>query len=220
VVVFAASSLKNAFTTIAADFEKAHPGAKVVSSFAGSDALATQISQGAPVDVFAAASLPTMAGVTAAGDAKGALNFARNQLEIAVPPGNPRHIASLSDVVKPDVKLALCALSVPCGAAATKVFAATALTPHPATLQQDVAAVLTTVELGEVDAGLVYVTDVLAAGAKVEGVPFPEAAKAVNTYPIAVVNTGHNHTAAQAFVDFVLSPEAQQVLRDAGFQQP
>jgi molybdate transport system substrate-binding protein len=213
--------LKATFTTLATNFEQANPGVKIVPSYGGSDTLAAQITQGAPVDVFAAASTTTMATVTKAGDGVGTpAVFAKNELEIAVAPTNPDHIASLADVTKSGVKLAICAATVPCGAAATKAFAAAKLTPHPVTLEQDVASVLTKVELGEVDAGIVYQTDVKTAGSKVLGVNFPEAADAINTYPIVVVKTGKNPTAGQAFANYVLSPAGQQILQAAGFQQP
>ena len=220
-VVFAAASLKGTFTTLAAAFEHAHPGVKIVPSYGGSDTLAAQITQGAPVDVFAAASTATMSTVTKAGAASGTPEvFAKNELEIAVPPTNPNHVAALADVTKSGVKLALCAPTVPCGAAATKAFAAAKLTPHPVTLEQDVTAVLTKLELGEVDAGLVYQTDVKSAGSKVTGVNFAEAASAINTYPITVIKGTKNPSAAQAFVAYVLSAAGQQVLQTAGFQQP
>lgn len=221
VVVFAASSLKATFTTLATNFEQANPGVKVVPSYGGSDTLAAQITQGAPVDVFAAASTTTIGTVTAAGDGDGTPQvFAKNELEIAVSPSNPDHIASLADLTKSRVKLAMCAAAVPCGVAATKAFAAAKLTPYPVTLEQDVASVLTKVELGEVDAGIVYQTDVKSAGSKVLGVNFAEAASAINTYPIVVVKTGKNAIAGQEFVNYVVSPAGQQILQAAGFQQP
>jgi molybdate transport system substrate-binding protein len=221
VVVFAASSLMATFTTLATNFEHANPGVKIVPSYGGSDTLAAQITQGAPVDVFAAASTTTMGTVTTAGDGVGTPQvFAKNELEIAVAPNNPDHIASLADVTKSGVKLAVCAPTVPCGAAATKAFAAAKLTPHPVTLEQEVSSVLTKLELGEVDAGIVYQTDVKSAGSKVLGVNFPEAASAINTYPIVVVKTGKNPTAGQAFLNYVVSPAGQQILQAAGFRQP
>jgi molybdate transport system substrate-binding protein len=221
IVVFAAASLKSAFTTLAASFEQANPGVKIVPSYGGSDTLAAQITQGAPVDVFAAASTTTMATATKAGDAVGTSQvFAKNELEIAVAPANPKRVGALADVTKSGVTLALCAPTVPCGAAATKAFGAAKLTPHPVTLEQDVTSVLTKVELGEVDAGIVYQTDVKSAGSKVAGVNFAEAASAVTTYPITVIKSAKNPTAAQAFVAFVLSTQGQHVLQAAGFRQP
>lgn len=221
VVVFAASSLMATFTTLAANFEQAHPGVKIVPSYGGSDTLAAQIVQGAPVDVFAAASTTTMGTVTKAGDGVGTPQvFAKNELEIAVAPNNPDNIANLADVTKPGVKLAICAATVPCGAAAAKAFAAAKLTPHPVTLEQQVSSVLTKLELGEVDAGIVYQTDVKSAGSKVLGVNFAEAASAINTYPIVVVKTGKNAVAGQEFLNYVVSPAGQQILHAAGFQQP
>ena len=221
VVVFAAASLKDSFQTIAAAFERAHPGVSVVASFGGSDTLAAQIVAGAPVDVFASANLSTMRTVSSAGDVEATPTvFAKNALEIAVPAGNPKHIGSLADLIKRGVKLAMCAAAVPCGVAAAAAFRAAGLTPHPVTFEQDVTSVLTKVELGEVDAGLVYRTDVASAGSKVAGVDFPEAASAVNSYPIAVVATGKNRAGGKAFDDYVLSTAGQQVLRAAGFATP
>jgi molybdate transport system substrate-binding protein len=221
VVVFAASSLKAVFTTIIGNFEKEHPGVKVVPSYGGSDTLAAQIVQGAPVDVFAAASAATMATVTNANDGVGTPPlFAKNLLEIAVPPSNPAKITDLADTAKAGVKLALCAATVPCGAAAAKAYAAAKLTPHPVTLEQDVASTLTKVELGEVDAGMVYQTDVKGAGSKVLGINFPEAVSAINSYPIVAVKTGKNLAGGEAFATYVTSQAAQLVLQAAGFQQP
>ena len=221
VVVFAAASLKNTFTTLATSFEKAHPRVTIVPSFGGSDTLAAQIVAGSPVDVFAAASTATMATVSNAHDAKSTPTvFAKNSLEIAVAPSNPLQVASLADLTKNSVKVAICAPTVPCGAAAAKAFASVNLKPNAVTQEQDVTSVLTKVELGEVDAGVVYQTDVKSAGAKVLGVNFPEAVNAINSYPIAVVTTGKNPKAAQAFVDYVRSADGMTVLQAAGFQQP
>jgi molybdate transport system substrate-binding protein len=218
VVVLAASSLTDAFATIARRFEAAHPGVTVRLSFGGSDSLAAQIVQGAPVDVFAAASPTTMAIVTAAGDAVGAPRpFATNQLEIAVPKDNPAHVGSLLDTTRAGVKLALCAASVPCGAAAQQAYAASDLAPRPVTLESDVRSVLTKVELGEVDAGLVYRTDVRAAGDRVRGIELPGPARQLTTYQAAAVRAGHDQAAGQAFVAYLSSREAQRALAAAGF---
>ena len=221
VTVFAAASLTGTFTQLGKDFEAAHPGVTVKFNFGGSDTLAAGIVNGAPADVFAAASTTTMDTVTKAGDAVGTPTvFVKNQLEIAVPPGDPKGIAALADLTKPGIKVALCAASVPCGAAAVKAETAGNIKITPVTLETDVKAALTKVELGEVDAAIVYQTDVKAAGGKVQGVDFPEAAQAINTYPIAVLKDAPDAAAAQAFVAFVLSSHGHDVLSAAGFQNP
>jgi molybdate transport system substrate-binding protein len=219
VTVLAAASLTETFTTIGKDFEAVHPGTTVTFSFAGSAQLATQITSGAPADVFAAASPATMKTVVDAGDVAGTPQvFGRNQLVIAVAKGNPKAVGGLADLTKPGLKVALCAEQVPCGAAAEKALAGTELTP--VTLEQDVKAALSKVRLGEVDAALVYRTDAKAAVTDVDGVEFPESASAINDYPIAVLTTAPNSRVAEAFVAYVLSQKAGVVLTDAGFQKP
>jgi molybdate transport system substrate-binding protein len=199
----------------------ANPGLDVRFNFAGSSALATQITQGAPADVFAAASSTTMAQVTHAALASGApVDIAENVLEIAVPTGNPGHVTGLADFARPGLKLAVCAPAVPCGAAASKVFAAARIAAKPDTLEEDVKAALTKVSLGEVDAALVYTTDVRAAGSTVRGISFPEAEQAINEYPICVLSGAPNKAAAQAFVDLVRSGVGQAALKAAGFRTP
>lgn len=221
VTVFAAASLTETFTTLGKDFEAAHPGVKVVYSFGGSSALAQQIEQGAPADVFASAAPANMQQVVDAGEIDGKpVTFVSNRLEIAVPKGNPGHITGLADFGRSEPKLALCAEQVPCGAAAKKVFEAAGITPQPDTREQDVKAVLTKVTLDEVDAALVYRTDVKAAGDKVEGIDFPESAEAINTYPIAPLAKAPNAKAAAAFVDYVKSDQVKQVFAAAGFETP
>jgi molybdate transport system substrate-binding protein len=221
VTVFAAASLTESFTTIGKDFEAANPGAKVTFSFAGSSALATQINQGAPADVFASAAPANMKTVTDAGNGDGTpVTFVKNQLVIAVAKGNPQGIKGLSDLAKPGVKVALCAPQVPCGAAAQKALATANVTITPVTLEQDVKAALSKVKLGEVDAALVYRTDAKAAASDVEAVEFPESASAINEYPIVVVKNAPNKAGAQAFVAYVQSDKAKAVLTAAGFQSP
>jgi molybdate transport system substrate-binding protein len=219
ITVLAAASLTGTFTAIGKDFEAANPGTTVRFSFAGSAQLATQITAGAPADVFAAASPATMKTVVDAGDTLGTpLVFVKNQLVIVVPKGNPKKIAGIADVAKPGVKVALCAEQVPCGAAATKAIAAAGLALTPVTLEQDVKQALSKVTLGEADAALVYRTDARAAAA-VDGVEFPESAQAVNDYPVAVLKNAPNVGVASAFVEYVLSDEAGAVLTGAGFQK-
>jgi molybdate transport system substrate-binding protein len=221
VTVLAAASLTEPFTAIGAAFEAATPGTTVTFSFGGSSGLARQIVSGAPADVFAAASPATMATVTGAGRAAGTpAVFARNQLVIAVPKGNPKRLTTLAALAGPDVTVALCAAQVPCGAAAGRALGAAGVAVTPVTQEQDVRAALAKVRLGEVDAALVYRTDARAAASDVDGVEFPESAAAVNDYPIAALAGAPNAGGAAAFVAYVRSEPARRVLADAGFQRP
>ena len=220
IIVFAAASLTESFDEIGKRFEADNPDAKVTFNYAGSSALAKQINDGAPADVFAAAAPKNMAEVTDAGNASDPTTFVSNTLMIAVPAGNPGGIEGLADFADDNKKIALCAEKVPCGAAARKAFDAAGITPKPDTLEQDVKAVLTKVRLGEVDAALVYKTDVRAAGDEVEGIEFPAAADAVNEYPIVVLKDAPNAEGAKVFVDFVLSDEGSAILTKAGFGKP
>ena len=218
--VFAAASLKQAFTTLVAQFEAAHPGTKVVFNFGPSSGLATQITQGAPADVFASASTKNMGQVVTAGQAVSPKKFASNVMEIAVPPKNPANVTTLSDLAKSAVKVALCQVAVPCGVTAEKVFSNAKLTVTPVTQEVDVKAVLTKVTLGEVDAGVVYVTDVRAAGSTVKGIQIPTFLNASTLYPIATLTRAPNKATATAFTDYVLSPAGASVLSAAGFAKP
>jgi molybdate transport system substrate-binding protein len=182
--------------------------------------LAQQINQGAPADVFASASQTTMDQVVQAGEAASSTAFAKNIMEIAVPPTNPAAIAGLSDLAKPGVKVALCQSQVPCGSVAAKVFANAKVTVTPVTQEADVKAVLTKVQLGEVDAGLVYVTDVKAAGDQVKGIAIAGDVNASTSYPIAALTKAPNHDAAAAFVAYVMSAEGKAVLTAGGFAAP
>ena len=221
VTVFAAASLTESFTELGKAFEAEHPGTTVRFNFGSSATLAQQIVQGAPADVFAAASPATMKTVTDASLTAGSpTTFARNKLRIAVPKDNPAKVDELKDLADPRVKVALCAEQVPCGAAAAKALQAAGLKVTPVTLEQDVKATLTKVELGEVDATLVYQTDVIASGGKVTGISFPEADQAVNDYPIATVAEAPAGDLAQRFVGLVLSRQGKDVLAKAGFEAP
>jgi molybdate transport system substrate-binding protein len=141
-------------------------------------------------------------------------------MEIAVPPENPGRITALADLARPDVKVALCAAEVPCGVGARTVFDNAKLTVQPVTEEVDVKATLTKVQLGEVDAGVVYVTDVLAAGDKVKGIPIPADVNAATSYPISALTGSRNPALAQAYVDYVLSAEGAAALTAAGFERP
>jgi molybdate transport system substrate-binding protein len=161
-----------------------------------------------------------MDAVVAAQAAEASTPFAKNVMQIAVPPDNPANITQLSDLAKSSVKVALCQVEVPCGATAAKVFENAQLTVEPVTEEADVKATLAKVTLGEVDAGVVYVTDVLAAADKVKGIEIPAEVNASTSYPIATLTAGKNPDLAAAFVDYVLSEDGAKVLTDAGFQQP
>ncbi|MFJ5699241.1 molybdate ABC transporter substrate-binding protein [Arthrobacter sp. NPDC093139] len=219
--VFAAASLKETFTRLAAEFENRHPGTKVSLSFAGSSDLATQISQGAPADVFASADTRNMERLSDASLIHGhATNFATNILEIAVPAGNPASISSFADLARPGVRVVVCASQVPCGAAAENAERETGTALKPVSEESSVADVLGKVTSGEADAGLVYTTDVKSAGGKVEGIPFPEAGKAVTTYPIAALEASGNTGLAAEFIALVAGTEGRTTLEDAGFGVP
>ncbi|WP_231569627.1 molybdate ABC transporter substrate-binding protein [Prescottella defluvii] len=221
ITVFAAASLKSTFTELGQRFEAQHPGTRVVFNFAGSSDLVAQLDQGAPGDVFASADTANMTKAGRAGlIASDPVNFATNVLTIVVPPGNPANVASFADLARPDVTVVVCAPQVPCGTATQKIEDATGVRLTPVSEESSVTDVLGKVVTGQADAGLVYVTDAAGAGDKVVEVRFPEAARVVNTYPIAVLNKSGNPETATDFVGFVAGMEGRAVLSDAGFGAP
>ncbi|WP_372595535.1 molybdate ABC transporter substrate-binding protein [Actinotalea sp.] len=220
ITVLAAASLTEVFESLGEAFEQAHPGAYVTFSFAGSSALATQIEQGAPADVFASASEATMDLVVEAGAVLEPVTFATNSMQIVVPVDNPAGVSGLADLARTDVRVALCQQDVPCGVTARRVLSSAGVAVTPVTLESDVRATLVKVELGEVDAAIVYRTDALAAGDSVLAIPVPDDVNDSTAYPIAVVSGSSRQETAQAFVDFVLSAEGARALADAGFGSP
>ena len=215
VTVFAAASLTDAFDEISVAFEAEHPGVVVERNHAGSSSLREQILQGAPADVFASASRSTMDDLVAAGAVGSPEDFGANRMEIAVPAGNPAGVRGLGDFARADLLLGLCAVEVPCGEFGRRVLSLASVDAAPDTEEPDVRALLTKVEAGELDAGLVYTTDVLAAGDGVEGIEIPAPQNVTAAYPIALV--GDADAEASAFVDFVLGRRGQAILRDHGF---
>jgi molybdate transport system substrate-binding protein len=216
--VLAAASLTESFNGLEKQFEAAHAGVDVRLNYAGSSELAQQIVNGAPADVFAAASDATMKTVTDAGRAVGTPEiFATNVLEIATAPGNPKGITSFADLAEPDLKVVVCAPQVPCGAAADKIEKATGVTLEPVSEEADVKSTLGKVTSGDADAGLVYVTDVAAAKGQVQGVSFPEAKQAATNYPIAVLKNAPQAELARQFEDLVTGEAGQKELQAAGF---
>ena len=220
-MVYAAASLQEPFEEIGEEFEAAHDGVEVSFTFAGSSGLVTQIQEGAPADVFASADTENMdklVGAELRGDEP--QDFATNTLMIAVPAGNPADITDLTSLSGDDVTLVVCAPEVPCGAATERVEQAAGLALAPVSEEQSVTDVLGKLATGQADAGLVYVTDVLKAGEDVEGIDFPEAANAVNTYPIATVEGSDDAELAQAFIDVVVGETGRAILDDYGFSAP
>jgi len=220
VTVFAAASLTVPFHEAKGPLTAANAGLSLTYSFAGSNALVTQITQGAPADVFASADTANMARVVDAGLVGTPVTFARNKLQIAVTAGNPRNITGIADLARSDVAVVLAAPGVPVGDYTRQVLVDQRVTVTPRSLETDVRSAVAKVSSGEADATVVYVTDVIAAGAKVAGVSVPDAAQPAVTYPIAVVKATGNPTAAQAFVDAAVSGEVQKALRTAGFLPP
>jgi molybdate transport system substrate-binding protein len=218
VTVFAAASLTEAFGELGDAFDAANPDTELVVSFASSSDLARQIIEGAPADVFVSADLDNMAKVTDADAAIGRpVVFATNRAEIIVEPGNPLEIVEVADLADPDLVLVVCAPEVPCGSYAEQVVSNAGVTVIPDSLEENVKAVVAKVTLGEADAGIVYATDVLAAGDEATGVEIPDDVNVVADYPIVAVS---DDAESAAFVDFVLGPAGQTILARHGFGAP
>lgn len=220
ITVYAAASLKESFDELADSYQKAHLGTTVHVVYGGSSTLANQIAQGAPVDLFAAANTLTMSDVVTTGRAHDPVVFARNSLQIAVPPGNPAHITSLHDLGRGGVTLALCQPKVPCGTSARRILSKAEVTVHPASEEADVKGVLTKVRMGEADAGIVYVTDVRAAGSAVRGIAVPAEVQMTTDYPIVTLSDSPHAAAARDFQAWVTGATGRDVLRVKGFQLP
>ena len=219
--IFAAASLKKTFTELQTEFEAQNPGTKLTLNFAGSSDLVTQIAEGGTATVFASADTKNMTKLQDAGRVLGTpQNFAKNTLQIAVPPKNSASISSLDDVAKKDVRRVICAVPVPCGNATAELATRSGLNFKPASEEQSVTDVLNKVIADEADAGIVYVTDVKGAGDQVKGIAIPNNVNVANDYPITLVKDGPNQDLGQKFIDLVLSKSGQKVLQDAGFLAP
>ena len=218
-IVFAAASLTDAFETLGDAYTQRHPGVEVMFNFASSSQLAGQVREGAPADVFASADERQMAAVAdlVNGEPR---TFARNRLEIAVEKGNPLGIRGLADLANPDLKLVLAGETVPAGRYAAQALQKAGVQVTPVSREVDVRAVLAKVALGEADTGIVYATDIVVGSGSVDGVEIPDAQNVTAIYPIAVLADAPNPDAAQEFVDFVLSPQGQDILAQHGFSKP
>jgi molybdate transport system substrate-binding protein len=220
--VLAASSLTAGFTALASQFQAAHPGTKINLDFASSSTLVEQIQNGAPADVFASADTSNMTKLQTSGDVTVTpVVFAKNEMEIAVAKGNPRHIATVSDLAEPGLILVLCASDAPCGKYADQLATQDHVTFSPKSREVDAKSTLTKVETGDADAALVYVTDVKSAGTKVSGVVIPTGQNVVATLPIAALKGSKNAALANAWVAFVTSSASEQTLQTQyGFLAP
>jgi molybdate transport system substrate-binding protein len=216
--VFAAASLTDSFKALGGAFQTAHSGTTVQFSFAGTPTLVTQIEQGASADVFASADTTNMDKLKADGFTAGTSQvFAHNKLEIVVAAGNPKGITGLADLAKPGVIYITEAATVPAGKYALQILASAGVTLKPKSLETDVKSVVSKIELGEADAGIVYVTDVKTAGSKVTGVPIADSVNVIATYPIVAVKGTKNSALADAFIAYVLSADGQATLQSFGF---
>jgi molybdate transport system substrate-binding protein len=220
ILVSAAASLTDAFAEVESAFEAANRGVDVVLNLGSSSSLREQILEGAPADVFASANTSNMDQVIEGGEAESSDIFVRNLLQIAVPAGNPAGITGLADFANEDLLIGLCAEDVPCGSFGRQALESAGVIPAIDTNEPDVRALLTKVEAGELDAGIVYLTDVLSTAGAVEGVDIPEENNVVANYPIAALVNAPNPDVAAAFVEFVLSDDGQAILTSYGFSSP
>ena len=220
VTVFAAASLKDAFKTLAESFQNAHPGVRITFDFQGSQDLVTALDGGASADILATANNSTMTDAASKGLVGEQTEFATNVLTLIVPAGNPAGVTGINDGSLDKADLVVCAPEVPCGEATQKLATELGVTLNPVSEEQKVTDVRGKVESGEAQAGIVYTTDAAQAGDKVETIALP-ANSVINHYPIALTKSAANSQAAQAFIDYILSPEGQKVLQDTyGFGAP
>ena len=218
--VFAAASLVDVFTELAGILEARNPGVTVRLELGASSSLREQVLAGAPADVFAAADERNVAAVVDAGEASSPVRFATNELQVAVPAGNPAGVEGLADLADDDLLVGLCAVEVPCGSLAREAFERAGLTPRPDTEEPDVRALLAKVRSGDLDAGVVYRTDVRASAPAVEGIDLPDDVAVETSYPLVVLDRTTERDVADAFVALVTSEEGRAVLSAAGFGTP
>lgn len=216
--ILAASSLTDVFDDLADVYEQEHEGVEVRLTYDSSSTLAEQVIQGAPADILATADEGTMQGVVDEGlTASDPVVFARNILILVTPADNPADIASIEGLNNPDVDWAVCVPDAPCGIASEEVLGIVNVTSEPVTEEANVRDTLTKVTAGEVDAGLVYVSDAQAAGDDVQSIEVPEASQAINADVIAPLDGAADAELSQDWIDLVTSDEGQQALEGYGF---
>ena len=219
--MFAATSLTEAFTEVGDAFAAANEGSTVEFSFDASSGLVQQIIEGAPADVFASADTANMDKLTDEElNGSDPVVFATNLLTIIVPAGNPGGVTGVEDLANPDLKVVLCAEEVPCGNYANQILDSAGVEVTPVSLEENVRGVVTKVTSGEADAGIVYVTDVTAAGDAAEGVEIPEDINVLAEYPIATVAASENQEVGEAFIDFLTGDDGQAIMAEYGFGSP
>ena len=221
ITVFAATSLTEAFTEVGEAFAAANDGSTVEFSFDASSGLVQQIIEGAPADVFASADTANMDKLTAEElNGSDPVVFATNLLTIIVPAGNPGGVTGVEDLANPDLKVVLCAEEVPCGNYANQILDSAGVEVTPVSLEENVRGVVTKVTSGEADAGIVYVTDVTAAGDAAEGIEIPEDINVLAEYPIATVAASENQEVGEAFIEFLTGDDGQAIMTEYGFGSP
>ena len=219
--VFAAASLTDAYSDVAEAFEAEHPGVSVELNLAGSSSLVDQVVEGSPADVVATADERTMGRLASEGLLGDAPRIvAENTLELVVPSGNPGEVAALADLGDDGLLVGVCSPDVPCGALAERVLHRAGVDPAPDTEEPNVRALLTKLVSGDLDVGLVYRSDALAAGDAVERIDVPDLDAVTTPYPVAPVADSDNPAAAAALVDFVAGPQGRRILADNGFMVP
>jgi len=220
-LVSAAASLTDAFAAVADVFEQANPGVDVILNLAGSSTLREQILEGSPTDVFASANFSTMQQVIEAGVTSGPPRiFAENRLQIALPAGNPGGVVGLDDLANEVLLVGLCAEGVPCGDLARTVLVEAGVEVSVDTNEPDVRSLLSKIEVGELDVGITYVTDVISTDGAVEGVDIPEELNGVAAYSIVALEGAGDADLARAFIEFVLSRDGQEIIGELGFSSP
>jgi molybdate transport system substrate-binding protein len=219
ITVAAASSLSGAFTEAKAQFEADNPGTTINLSFGGSSSLGQQINNGAPIDVFASADNENMQKVSAEISGRPA-TFTTNTLEIMVARGNPLEITSLVDLSRPGLIYVTCAPEVPVGKYSAEVLSRAGVVVTPSSLEPDVKGIVTKITSGEADAGIVYATDVQAAGDRASGVAIPMKQNLLASYPIALMRRAAGNATADAWIDFIKGSPGQSILTRFGFVAP